>query len=334
MATTDSLDARIIGLLARDGRLPNSEIARQVGVSEKTVRLRLARLIRDEGLRVVATMDGARRQSRMLFFLHIDPGRRFEVANRLAAMEEVAAVYLATGAFEVVVDASFASDADALAFLVERIEGGEGIRACQSAHIIQRVDPTAPAVAAGRRPESAVAFQHFIVEAAKATAVGELLELTAAGALKVLGADRVLVSLLGPRPEQSSGVISGRATFADFRITDSRSLGLSPGYVQAVVNRVNEGAARGVAVRVVESGLHVYVEDATVDPLLDGMYDLVRRQGYRSLLAVPMRRGGTVVGTINLYFDQPWGPTDEDISVAQAFGDHASLALARLEAPA
>ena len=53
----DNLDKRIITLLQEDGTATNAGIARQVGVSEETVRRRLKRLVADEYIRVVALPD-------------------------------------------------------------------------------------------------------------------------------------------------------------------------------------------------------------------------------------------------------------------------------------
>ena len=44
----DELDRRIISLLQLDGRASNAKIAREVGVSEGTVRRRLRRLIQED----------------------------------------------------------------------------------------------------------------------------------------------------------------------------------------------------------------------------------------------------------------------------------------------
>ncbi|MCI0867571.1 MAG: AsnC family protein, partial [Chloroflexi bacterium] len=41
----DELDQRIMSLLQIDGRIPNAEIARKLGVSEGTVRRRVGRLL-------------------------------------------------------------------------------------------------------------------------------------------------------------------------------------------------------------------------------------------------------------------------------------------------
>jgi len=50
----DKVDSKIIRLLQRDGRMPNTEIAKNVGVSEATVRNRLDRLLKEGYIKIVA----------------------------------------------------------------------------------------------------------------------------------------------------------------------------------------------------------------------------------------------------------------------------------------
>ena len=50
----DELDRRIIKLLQVNGRASNAKIAREVGVSEGTVRRRLRHLIQGDVIRVIA----------------------------------------------------------------------------------------------------------------------------------------------------------------------------------------------------------------------------------------------------------------------------------------
>jgi Lrp/AsnC family transcriptional regulator for asnA, asnC and gidA len=53
----DQIDCQIISLLQADGRLPNTEIAKRVGISEATVRLRLNRLISENFIQIVAVSN-------------------------------------------------------------------------------------------------------------------------------------------------------------------------------------------------------------------------------------------------------------------------------------
>ena len=56
----DELDAKIIAMLQEDGRASNASIARNVGVSEGTVRRRLKRLVDDNFIQVIAMLNPER----------------------------------------------------------------------------------------------------------------------------------------------------------------------------------------------------------------------------------------------------------------------------------
>ena len=53
----DQIDCQMIELLQKDGRIPNTEIAKKLGVSEATVRSRLNRLIEEEYIQIVAVSN-------------------------------------------------------------------------------------------------------------------------------------------------------------------------------------------------------------------------------------------------------------------------------------
>jgi len=53
----DAVDSKIIQLLRKDGRMPNTEIAKKTDVSEATVRNRLQRLIKDGIIDIFAVGD-------------------------------------------------------------------------------------------------------------------------------------------------------------------------------------------------------------------------------------------------------------------------------------
>lgn len=53
----DTIDCQMIELLQEDGRISNTEIAKQIGISEGTVRTRLNRLIKEEYIQIVAVSN-------------------------------------------------------------------------------------------------------------------------------------------------------------------------------------------------------------------------------------------------------------------------------------
>ena len=53
----DAVDCELIQLLQQDGRIPNTVLAKKIGISEATVRTRLNRLIQDEVIQIVAVSN-------------------------------------------------------------------------------------------------------------------------------------------------------------------------------------------------------------------------------------------------------------------------------------
>ena len=107
----DELDRKIIGLLQLDGRASNAKIAREVGVSEGTVRRRLRRLIQDDVVKVVAVpnLEKMGYGTTALIGLQTRPGKSDEVAEALARLEEVHYAAITTGAYDIFVWAGLES---------------------------------------------------------------------------------------------------------------------------------------------------------------------------------------------------------------------------------
>ena len=126
----DERDRQIIALLQEDGRATNANIARQVGVSEGTVRRRLNRLFEEEYIRVVALPDSSKLglSSEALIGVQVEPDKADLVAKDLAALEEVKWVVSTTGSFDVFAWAAL-PNAEALGvFLRSRIGTIDGVR--------------------------------------------------------------------------------------------------------------------------------------------------------------------------------------------------------------
>ena len=99
----DELDTQIIKILQKDGRSSNAGIAREVGVSEGTVRRRLKRLIREEYIQVLALPDPAKmgNNSEALVGVQVDPDKVDQVAEDLASLDEINWVAVTTGSFDI-----------------------------------------------------------------------------------------------------------------------------------------------------------------------------------------------------------------------------------------
>jgi Lrp/AsnC family transcriptional regulator for asnA, asnC and gidA len=95
----DTLDRAIIKRLQQDGRMSSAEIARQLGVAERTVRARIERLVGDRVIRLVASIVPATVGYAVTadVFLEVEAGRIHEVAKLIAEKPEVGYVGLTTG---------------------------------------------------------------------------------------------------------------------------------------------------------------------------------------------------------------------------------------------
>ncbi len=124
------LDIKIISMLQANGRVSNVEIARNVGISEGTVRRRLKRLIQDEFIRVSALRDPGKMgyASEALVGVQADPDKIDQVAEGLARLDEVEWVTITTGAYDIFAWAALQS-AEALGiFLRTKVGTIPGVR--------------------------------------------------------------------------------------------------------------------------------------------------------------------------------------------------------------
>ena len=114
--TIDEIDRRIIALLQAEGRRPNVDMAAELGLAEGTIRKRLDRLLTDGVIRVTAVVEPARVGLNTSAFItvQVDFSRVDEVVRQLAALPEVQSVSIATGNWDIILEAVFPTDAQLL----------------------------------------------------------------------------------------------------------------------------------------------------------------------------------------------------------------------------
>jgi len=126
----DNLDIKIISLLQEDGTATNAGIARQVGVSEETVRRRLKRLVQEEYIRVVALPDPAKLgyESEVLMGIQADADKVDQVADTLAEFDEVNWVSITTGSYDIFAWATLRDSEELSTFLRTKVGVIHGVR--------------------------------------------------------------------------------------------------------------------------------------------------------------------------------------------------------------
>ncbi len=126
----DDTDNAIIELLRRDGRMPYRAIARELAITEATVRGRVRRLEESNTMRVVAVTDIEAAGYGMLLAIGVQVENRSPeaVARDLAAIPEVFSVNVVVGAQDVEI-LVVARDQPALDELISRqLAGTPGVR--------------------------------------------------------------------------------------------------------------------------------------------------------------------------------------------------------------
>ncbi len=125
----DTLDRQILRLLRDDGRRPNAEIARAVGVSEPTARKRIERLQQSGVLRIIGLLDPAATGFPVyaMMLIEVEPSAAREIGAQLAAMERVANVSYITGRAHVWCEAMLPTNKALHSFLCEELASVPGI---------------------------------------------------------------------------------------------------------------------------------------------------------------------------------------------------------------
>ena len=98
----DNIDLHIASILGGNGRISNREIARRIGVSEGTVRQRLARLMDDGALRVSAqfNIEAIPEASIAVVGVKIDGRRLIECAQEVGRLPSVLTTMIVTGRYD------------------------------------------------------------------------------------------------------------------------------------------------------------------------------------------------------------------------------------------
>lgn len=137
----DQLDLDIVERLQQSGRVSNSKIARQLNVSESTVRKRVDRLLANEVIRITAVPDPLKLDYPLIAIVCIQavPSRISQVAQDLEAMPEFRFIGLTTGVYDFIAEAWFRTQDDLRQFLTERLLPIEGLARVETAHVLKMI---------------------------------------------------------------------------------------------------------------------------------------------------------------------------------------------------
>ncbi len=139
MTELDELDLRIVAQLHGDGRKPSTEIASALGMPRTTVARRLDRLVREKVITIGVFANGPKigLPIHALIQLDVAPNKYERVVAAIIPLDEVRWVGIASGPFDLLVEAMFRSNEDLRHFLLERLARIDGITAMRTAQILE-----------------------------------------------------------------------------------------------------------------------------------------------------------------------------------------------------
>ncbi len=127
----DHIDKQIVDLLTVDGRMSCADIAREIGgITERTVRYRLERLIAEKVITISAIVDPKALGYPVVadVFIEVEPGQVRDLAYRLAAYEIVTYVACATGERDISIQIVARDNQELYRFVTEVVGRIAGVR--------------------------------------------------------------------------------------------------------------------------------------------------------------------------------------------------------------
>jgi Lrp/AsnC family transcriptional regulator for asnA, asnC and gidA len=135
----DQIDLDIIAYLQSDGRMPFTDIAKSLDISEGTVRNRVARLIQERVLQIVGMVDPYRLgyDAPAVISISVQPPMLNQVAKTISNFSEVSYLIMVSGEYDLLVEV-LCKDRDHLAsFLNEKLLKVPGIINTQTSMVLR-----------------------------------------------------------------------------------------------------------------------------------------------------------------------------------------------------
>ena len=126
----DEIDQKIIDALQIDGRRPFTKLAAELGISEASVRQRVANLINTRVMQIVAITNPVKLgfSHASMIGIRVSGDRLFEVANQISTFEEVIYLIICAGSFDLLAEVVCRDNDHLLDFLTEKLYKVQGVQ--------------------------------------------------------------------------------------------------------------------------------------------------------------------------------------------------------------
>lgn len=132
--SVDEIDQRIIEALQQDGRRPFTKIAADMGISEASVRQRVAHLINTQVMQIVAITNPVKLGFTMasMIGIRVSGERLLEAAQEISAFDEVIYLILCAGSFDILAEVVCRDNDHFLKFLTEKLYKVQGVQQAET----------------------------------------------------------------------------------------------------------------------------------------------------------------------------------------------------------
>ncbi len=144
----DDIDQRIIEALQQDGRRPFTKIAADLGISEASVRQRVANLINTQVMQIVAVTNPIKLGFSLASMLgiRVSGDHLLEAAQAIAEFDEVIYLILCTGSFDMLAEVVCRDNDHLLRFLTEKLYKVPGVQQAETFMYLRVCKDTGTAV--------------------------------------------------------------------------------------------------------------------------------------------------------------------------------------------
>ena len=139
MAELDETDRAIVACLQYDGRMPFTEIAADIGISEGAVRRRVKRLVDGRLLQIVGVVEPRllNWQAPAMIGVTVEAGRVDAAAEAIAKFPEVTYLFMASGGFDLFVEVYCRDRNHMASFLSQRLQQVPGVERTETFMILK-----------------------------------------------------------------------------------------------------------------------------------------------------------------------------------------------------
>src|SRR6266568_4301941 len=130
----DEIDQRIIEALQQDGRRAFTKIAADLGISEASVRQRVANLINTQVMQIVAITNPIKLGFSVasMIGIRVSGDRLLEAAEEISAFDEVIYLIICTGSFDLLAEVVCRDNGHLLSFLTEKLYKVQGVKQAET----------------------------------------------------------------------------------------------------------------------------------------------------------------------------------------------------------